>query len=66
MKGIEGLDEGGVEAAVDFLHASSQFIPLHTCMCACICVHAHTYILTNVHVHVNPYACTSHMYTVKR
>ena len=24
MKGIEGLDKDGVEAAVDFLHASSE------------------------------------------
>lgn len=34
VKGIEGLDEDGVEAAVDFLHASSQFY-VHAYMCTC-------------------------------
>lgn len=47
VKGVEGLDEDGVEAAVDFLHASSQFY-----MCACI--HAHVHI-SHIHAHVHIY-----------
>ena len=33
MRGIEGLDESGVEAAVDFLHASSQYITKYRFLC---------------------------------
>ena len=47
VKGIEGLDEDGVEAAVDFLHASSQF---YIYMCAYICAQICTNMWQCMHI----------------
>ena len=43
MKKIEGLEEAGIEAAVDFLHSSSECTHLYVCVC--VCLHAHLYVL---------------------
>ena len=46
MKEIEGLEEAGIEAAVDFLHASSECTHLYVCVYSmCVCLHAHLYVL---------------------
>ena len=53
VKEIEGLEEAGIEAAVDFLHASSECTHLYVYVCACVCMHTCKYVCVCVCMHTS-------------